>query len=109
MKRFLQTSACLLALTISGPAVISAMAAPMPIQDQDRDHDRNRDQRDDSAYTNNRYYKQGWRDGGRHKRSNKHWKNDNDRSAYEAGYAHGDRGEQWKDKDKDHDRDHDRR
>lgn len=78
--------------------------------DQDRDHDnmQNRDER----YVSNKYYQQGWKDGQNHKHKNHKWKNDDDRQAYEAGYGHGDRGEQWqnsghkRDKDDDHAGDH---
>ena len=65
--------------------------------------------RDESRYVNNKYYQQGWKDGGKHKQKNHKWKNDEDRKAYEAGFRHGDRGEQWqnpKHKDDDHGGDH---
>ncbi|MGH9567245.1 MAG: hypothetical protein ACRD4I_14765 [Candidatus Angelobacter sp.] len=61
--------------------------------DQDRDHRNMSD--NDSAYYSNKYYQQGWKDGLKHKRKNHKWKNDEDRRAYEAGFAHGDRGEKW--------------
>lgn len=74
-------------------------------QDRDRDHNQDRDRdRDDSAYHNNRYYEQGWKDGEHHKQKNHKWKNDDDRRAYEAGYAHGDHGEKWQSGAPDHDR-----
>ena len=79
--------------------------------DQDRDHNNMQD-RDENRYVSNKYYQQGWKDGGKHKQKNHKWKNDEDRQAYEAGYRHGDRGEQWqnpghkKDKDDDHGGDH---
>ena len=72
-------------------------------RDQDRDHDRAMAD-NDSAYYNNRYYKQGWNDGMHHKHKDKKWKNDNDRMAYEAGYSHGDRGEKWQKPHQDNDR-----
>ncbi len=81
-------------------------------QENRRDQDRDRDQYrgNESAYYNNKYYQQGWKDGLKHKHKNKKWKNTADRQAYEAGYMHGDRGEQWqkpnrhRDRDNDHDR-----
>jgi hypothetical protein len=75
--------------------------------DQDRDRDRDRDHdrdRDEHAYYSNPYYQRGWKDGQHHKHKNRKWKNDNDRLAYEAGYAHGERGERWQKPDRDHDR-----
>jgi hypothetical protein len=51
---------------------------------------------DESRFYTNQYYKQGWEDGRKHKRKEHKWKNDADRDAYEAGYAHGDRNEEWK-------------
>jgi len=53
-------------------------------------------ERDESGYYSNKYYKQGWQDGQHHKHKDHKWKNDKDREAYEAGYNHGDHGEQWK-------------
>jgi hypothetical protein len=58
----------------------------------------------DGAYYNNRYYKQGWNDGMDHKHKDKKWKSDNDRMAYEAGYADGDCGEKWQKPHQDNDR-----
>ncbi len=107
MKSFLRTSVCILTLSLAGPAVVTSMAQ-IPVPSQERDHDRDHDRRDESVYTNNKYYKQGWKDGAKHKHSKKKWKNDRDREAYEAGYSHGDRGEQWNKHDRDRDRDHDR-
>ncbi|HET9182945.1 MAG TPA: hypothetical protein VFP59_12485 [Candidatus Angelobacter sp.] len=83
-------------------------------QDQDRradqDHDRMAD--NDRAYYGNKYFEQGWKDGLKHKHKNKKFKKDDDRMAYEAGFAHGNRGEAWhkpnkRDRDHDHDKDHD--
>lgn len=78
-------------------------------RDQARDHDRDRDHDqamsdNDSAYHNNRYYKSGWQDGLHHKHKDRKWDNDDDRKAYEAGYAHGDRGEKWQKPHQDNDR-----
>ncbi|HZU29502.1 MAG TPA: hypothetical protein VFB79_00205 [Candidatus Angelobacter sp.] len=77
-------------------------------QDRDRHDEQVQDHhdRDESAYYSNKYYKMGWEDGQHHKRKDHKWKNDADRQAYEAGYMHGDHGEQWKDHDHDRDRDH---
>ena len=107
MKKFIRTSVCMLALSVAGPAVVTAVAVPIPAQD--RDHDRVNDRRDESTYQNNRYYKKGWKDGAKHKHSNKKFKNDRDREAYEAGYSHGDRGERWQDRNGNGNREHDRR
>ncbi len=76
--------------------------------DQDRDRDRDRDHdrdREESRFYSNKYYQQGWKDGAKHKHSHRKWKNDLDREAYQAGYAHGERGEAWHKPD--HHRDHD--
>ena len=76
-------------------------------RDHDRDQDRNRDHAmsdNDSAYYGNRYYKQGWEDGLHHKHKDRKMNNDDDRRAYEAGYAHGDRGEKWQKPHQDNDR-----
>jgi len=105
MKKFVRSSVFVLTLSMA-----SFAATPLLAQ-QDRDHDNqtqnrdmdrhadrdhDRDNQNDSAYYNNRYYKQGWKDGEKHKhRNKKKWKNDNDREAYEAGYRHGNSGEQW--------------
>lgn len=113
MKKFARTSIYVLALAIAGCTATPMFAAPVPYQDQDRDHagqnhdrdDRRAGDHDDSAFYNNRYYKQGWQDGQHHKHNHKKWKNDADRQAYEAGYGHGDHGEQWQNHH-DHDRDH---
>jgi hypothetical protein len=88
MKKLI--SICLFALVLSGLTVVPLL--PVSVA---QDHDRDRDRRDESAYYNNRYYKQGWKDGQHHKHKHKKWKNDADREAYEAGYAHGERGEKW--------------
>ena len=85
--------------------------AAVPVIAQDDHHDRDHDQsmaqhRDESAYYKNPYYKRGWNNGSHHKKANYHWKNDEDREAYEAGYAHGDRGERWQNPDAAH-HDHD--
>jgi hypothetical protein len=103
MKKLVRSSVYVLALSIASFAATPLMASSMA---QDRDHDRDnqaqnhdRDDRgmngNESAYYNNKYYKQGWKDGENHKRRNKKWKNENDRRAYEAGYGHGDHGERW--------------
>jgi Ni/Co efflux regulator RcnB len=92
IKKIARTSALLLVMGMAGGTLSAVMAIPSA-QDRDRDENRDRDRNDDSAYRNNRYYKQGWKDGQHHKRKNKKWKNDADRQAYEAGYARGDRGE----------------
>jgi Ni/Co efflux regulator RcnB len=97
MKKFVCTS--LLAFSMAG-----TIAVPVVAQDADHHDQMNRDDHhDDSAYRNNQYYSQGWKDGQRHKHRNKRWKNDADRQAYEAGYAHGDHGDRM---DMDH-HDHD--
>jgi hypothetical protein len=72
-------------------------------QRNDRDQDRNdRDRHNgrDQDYANSKYYKKGMRDGGhdrdKHRSErghNKHFKNDRDRQAYEAGYEAGYRGD----------------
>jgi hypothetical protein len=74
--------------------------------DQDRDRDnRAVSDRDDAAFYGNKFFKEGWQDGMKHKHKNRKFKNDDDRRAYEAGYAHGDRGEQWHNpNDRDRDR-----
>lgn len=107
MKRFVRSSVYVLALSMASITATPLMASPVA---QDRDHDRDNsqnrgdrhddmqnhsDRQDDASYMNNKFYKQGWKDGQNHKRRNKKWKNDNDRMAYEAGFNHGDRGEQW--------------
>jgi hypothetical protein len=79
-------------------------------RDRDRDHDRDQNRAvsqngDDSRYSNNKYYEEGWKDGQKHKHKNRKFKNDDDREAYEAGYAHGDRGEQWQKPHRDRDKD----
>lgn len=86
-----------LAIALSGPSIVPLL--PVSVA-QDRDQGRDRD--DDRAYTNNRYYKQGWKDGQHHKHRKHKWKNDDDRRAYDAGYAHGDRGDRYQGN---HDRD----
>ena len=90
--------------------------AQQPDKDRDRDQhaadqDRDRDNRavsdrDDAAFANNKFFQEGWKDGLKHKHKNRKFKNDEDSRAYEAGYAHGDRGEQWH-KPNARDRDHD--
>ncbi len=93
MMKTVRTSVCALALSFAATAATPVVFA----QDQehhDRDNMHRVEQHDDSAYANNRYYKQGWKDGQHHKHHDKHWKNDSDRQAYEAGYAHGDHGDQ---------------
>jgi hypothetical protein len=101
---------CVLALGCSGLLQAAPRSFDNSVQenqerrdrdDRDRDHDRDRDER---AYYSNRYYQQGWKDGQHHKHKNHKWKSDADRQAYEAGYVHGDRGEQWRKPDRDHDR-----
>jgi hypothetical protein len=125
MKNLIRTSVYVLAISVGTIAATPLMASPVAQQDRDhdngqmnrdhdngqmnRDRDHDRDNRGDEAYINSKYYKQGWNDGLHHKRKNKKWKNDNDRMAYEAGLAHGERGEQWhkpmRDNDH-HDNDH---
>ena len=77
-------------------------------QRADQDRDRRNTSDNDSAYYGNKHFQQGWKDGLKHKRSNRNFKDDDDRRAYEAGYAHGDRGEKWQNQP-DRDRDRDRR
>jgi hypothetical protein len=92
-------------------AVILAMgtSGAVTLMAQDDHHDRDQanamERRDESAYYNNAYYKQGWNDGLHHKKRNHHWKNEADRNAYEAGYAHGERGEKWQNPNEHHDHD----
>jgi hypothetical protein len=72
-------------------------------QRDDRDQDRNdRDRHNDrdQDYANSKYYRKGMKDGGhdrdKHRSGrghNKHFKNDRDRQAYEAGYEAGYRGD----------------
>ena len=64
-------------------------------QEQRRDQDRDRNTTDESRFQGNSNYQRGWKDGLKHKHKNKKWKNDADREAYEAGYAHGNQGEKW--------------
>ncbi|MGE5322042.1 MAG: hypothetical protein ACM3SW_04240 [Actinomycetota bacterium] len=75
--------------------------------DRDRDRDRHEMADNDRAYYGNKYFQQGWKDGLKHKHKNRKWKNDHDRMAYLAGYAHGERGEKWHKPNK-RDRDHDK-
>ena len=115
MKKLIRTSICMFAISVLGSTATPLLASPIPQDrdqhhDQDRDRDRgmmtDRDRGNENAYYNNRYYKQGWKDGEHHKHKDKKWKNDNDRMAYEAGFSHGDRGEQWQKPNHDHDHDH---
>jgi hypothetical protein len=81
-------------------AVGCCTAVPAIAQDDHHDRDQSMAQsRDESAYYTNPYYKRGWNNGLHHKKANYHWKNDDDRQAYEAGYAHGERGEKWQNPD----------
>jgi hypothetical protein len=59
-------------------------------------HDKDHHDQDESRFYSNQNYKQGWQDGRKHKHKDHKWKNDADREAYEAGYAHGDHNEEWK-------------
>ena len=93
MKKLIGIS--FLAIALSGPCIVPVLPVSVA-QDRDR-----RDQDDDRGYQNNRYYRQGWRDGEHHKHRKHKWKNDEDRRAYEAGYAHGDRGDRYPDRDRD--------
>jgi len=99
MKNIARISALALSFAFVGSTAAPLLIAQPTSATQDRDHDR-----DDSAYRNNRYFKQGWKDGQKHKHKNKHWKNDADREAYEAGYNHGNNGEAWQN-ERHHDRD----
>ena len=103
MKKTALTYALLSAFA-NTPISVSPLLASPTAQDRDQDRDRDRDHdRDDSAYRNNHYYQRGWKDGEHHKHKNHKWKNDDDRRAYEAGYARGDRGDKWHgDRDHDH-------
>lgn len=85
-----------LAVALSGPCIVPLL--PVSVA-QDRD-DR-RDQNDERAYQNNHYYKQGWKDGQHHKQRKHKWKNDDDRRAYDAGYARGDHGDKYSNHDRD--------
>ena len=112
MKKKALTFALLSAFVIT-PISVSRLSGSSAAQDRDQDRDRDRDRdhnqdrdrdRDTSTYRNNRYYKQGWKDGEHHKHKNRRWKNDDDRRAYEEGYTHGDRGETWQGEVPEHDR-----
>ncbi len=92
MKKIIGIS--LLAIALSGPSIVPFLPAAVA-QDRDRRDD------DDRAYQNNHYYKQGWKDGQHHKQRKHKWKNDDDRRAYEAGYAHGERGDKYQGRDRD--------
>ncbi len=87
--------------------------------DRDRDRDRDNGYRNsgNAQWRNSKAYKQGLKDG-EHDRSKhkgeradrRHWKNDQDRQAYEAGYGEGYRGltanrrdDQRRDRDRDRD------
>lgn len=91
MKKFIGT--CLLATALAGPSIVLLLPVSVAQERHDRD--------DERAYQNNHYYKQGWKDGQHRKHRNKKWKNDDDRRAYEAGYAHGERGDKWSQHDRD--------
>jgi hypothetical protein len=103
MRSFARIGICTLALALGLGAATPAFSTVTTLQDRDHDGDRDRD---DSMYRNNRNFQKGWKDGQHHKHKNRKWKNDADRQAYEAGFSHGDRGEQWQKNN--HDRDHDR-
>ncbi len=91
------------------------------MQDKDRDHDRDHDRdRANNGYAygqndqwrNSKAYHQGMKDGEHDRAKNKgeklnrhHWKNDQDRRAYEAGYYQAYRGSMSGNRDRDHDRD----
>jgi hypothetical protein len=89
----LTSGALALIMALGCTAGVSAIAQDDHHDQQVQDHQN----RDESGYYSNKYYKQGWQDGAHHKRKDYKWKNDADRQAYEAGYLHGDHGEQWKD------------
>lgn len=76
-------------------------AVPLIAQDDHHDQAYNQD-REERSYYSNPYYQRGWQNGLDHKRAEYHWKSDDDRRAYEAGYAHGERGEKWRDPDDHH-------
>jgi hypothetical protein len=87
-------------------AIGGSTAVPVIAQDNHEEHEQqNAQRRDESAYYNNPYYKKGWNEGSNHKHKNYHWKNDADRQAYEAGYAHGDHGEKWQEPNAQHQHD----
>jgi hypothetical protein len=87
---------------------------------QDRDHDHDNDRANgaygqNTQWQNTKAYRQGMKDGEHDRSKNKgeradhrHWKNDQDRQAYQAGYYQGYRGTMGSnnDRDRDHDRDH---
>lgn len=126
MKKLIRNSVFASAIALTGVTFTPLVASPLPqyqsqrqdndqdqnrdrdqARDHDRDQDRNRDHAmsdNDSAYYGNRYYKQGWEDGLHHKHKDRKMNNDDDRRAYEAGYAHGDRGEKWQKPHHDNDR-----
>jgi hypothetical protein len=102
-------------------------AVPQDQRDRDMDRDRGRDTDRDRAgdrdrdrdnvnqqWVNTKAYQQGLKDGEHDRAKNKgeradrrHWKNDQDRQAYEAGYNAGYRGNKMPRND--HDRDDQRR
>lgn len=81
----------------------------------DRDHDRDRDQDRDRFRSHDGAYQDGWNRGmedsqRRHKSKIKygHWKNDDDREAYSAGYNRAYQSYYMNNDSKKHDRDHDK-
>lgn len=104
MKAQAGALAIILALALSS-------AVPVIAQDDHHEHEQaNVDHRDESAYYNNPYYREGWNNGLKHERKEYHWKKDEDRDAYNAGYAHGEHGEKWQEhnshRENDRDDDH---
>jgi hypothetical protein len=97
--------ALVLALSSSGLVLAAQDDHRDNQQEHQQDQDRARDNRDESRFNGNANFQRGWKDGQHHKHKNKKWKNDSDREAYEAGYGHGDRGEQRQNPDQrgDHD------
>ena len=87
-------------------AIGGSTAIPVIAQDNHGEHEQqNAERRNESAYYNNPYYKKGWNEGSQHKHKNYHWKNDADRDAYHAGYAHGEHGEKWQNPNAHHEHD----
>jgi hypothetical protein len=86
--------ALVMALGCSG--AVSAIAQDRDRHDQPQAHEDHQN-RDESSFYSNKNYQLGWKEGQKHKHKDHKWKNDTDRQAYEAGFSHGDHGEQWKD------------
>ena len=92
------------ALAIPAAAQVPQVKRVAQHDQDDQNRDRNRADRNDANYNNNQYYnskayKEGMKDGRKDHSKNRgeradrrHWKNDQDRQAYMAGYNDGYRG-----------------